>query len=91
MVLSIDFYWTRLIDGSPAAQLGISGMACKVNGVTVRAESSILELVEIVSGMAIADASCRSHLRLVMAPSSPCTRHVLENAAGSQAAIACEA
>ena len=43
----------------------------------MRAESSILGLVEIVGGVAIAaavreigDSSCRSHLRSVMAPSS---------------------
>ena len=42
----------------------------------MRAESSILGLVEIVGGVAIsagvreiADSSCRSHLRSVMAPS----------------------
>ena len=43
----------------------------------MRAESSILGLVEIVGGVAIAaavreigDSSCRSHLGSVMAPSS---------------------
>ena len=43
----------------------------------MRAESSALGLVEIVGGVAIAvavreiaDSSCRSHLRSVMAPSS---------------------
>ena len=48
-------------------------MACQVTGVTMRAESSILGLVEIVSGVTIAaavreivDSSCRSHLRSVM-------------------------
>ena len=68
------------------AQLGISGMACYATGVTMRAESSILEMVEIVGGVAIAaavreiaDSSCRSHLRSVLAASCllhglPCTR-----------------
>ena len=52
-------------------------MACYVTGVMMRAESSMLGLVEIVGGLAIAaavseiaDSSCRSHLRSVMAPSS---------------------
>ena len=51
-------------------------MACWVTGVMMRAGSSILGLVEIVGGVAIAAAvreiantSCRSHLRSVMAPS----------------------
>ena len=63
----------------------------------MRAESSILGLVEIVGGEAIAaavreiaDSSCRSHLRSVMAPAASCTRHMFENAAGSLAAMACE-
>ena len=65
-------------------------MACKVTGVMMRAESSILGIVEIVGGVAIAaavrenaDLGCRSHLRSVMAPN--CLKHasVLENAAGS--------
>ena len=50
-------------------------MACYVTGVMMHAESSILGLVEIVGGVAIAAAvretavsSCRSHLRSVMAP-----------------------
>ena len=52
-------------------------MACSsVTDVMMRAESSILGLVEIVGGVAIAaaireiaDSSCRSHLRSIMAPS----------------------
>ena len=51
-------------------------MACYVTGVMMRAESSILGLVEIVGGVAIAaavreiaDSSCRSHLGSVMASS----------------------
>ena len=58
------------------AQLGISGMARKVTGVMMRADSSILGLVETVGGVAIAaavreiaDSRCRPHLRSVMAPS----------------------
>ena len=52
-------------------------MAGYVTGVMMRAEFSILGLVEIVGGVAIAaavreiaDSSCRSHLGSVMAPSS---------------------
>ena len=59
-------------------------MACWVTGVMMRAESSILGSVETVGGVAIAVAvrtSDRSWL-----PAASCTRHVLENAAGSQAA-----
>ena len=51
------------------AQLGISGIARSATDVTIRAKSSILELVETADGMAIAapvretaDSSCRSHL-----------------------------
>ena len=65
----------------------------------MHAEFSILRSVEIVSRVAIAaavreiaDACCRSHLRSVITPS--CLLHasrVLENAAGSLAAMACEA
>ena len=60
-----------MIDGPPVAQLGISGMVCKATGVTMRPESSIVELGEIASGVAIAasvsevsdsDSSCRSVL-----------------------------
>ena len=67
--------------------------------MTVRADSSILGLVEIVGGVAITAAvreigdarvlvrtSDRSWL-----PAASCTPHVLENAAGSPAAMACEA
>ena len=51
------------------AQLGISGIAREATDVTMRAESSILELVETSDGVVIAapnheiaDSSCRSHL-----------------------------
>ena len=73
-------------------------MACYVTGVMMRAEFSILGLVEIVGGVAIAaavreigDSSCRSHSDRSWLPAASCTRHVLENAAGSLAAMACEA
>ena len=54
----------------------------------MRAEFSIFGLVEILGGVAIQVAvrtSDRSWL-----PAASCTRHVLENAAGSLAAMACE-
>ena len=58
----------------------------------MRAESGILGILEIVGGVAIAaavreigDSSCRSWL-----PAASCMRHVLENAAGSLTAMACE-
>ena len=61
---------------------------------------SSIELVEIANGMAIAaavreiaDSSCRSHLRLVVAPS--CLLHGITSTrtllGGSLAAMACEA
>ena len=64
----------------------------------MRAESSILGLVEIVGGVAIAAAVCERLLIQVTVrtsdrswlPAASCTRHVLENAAGSLAAMACE-
>ena len=64
----------------------------------MRAESSILGFVEIVGGVAIAaavreigDSSCRTHTSdRSWLPAASCTRHVLENAAGSLAAMACE-
>ena len=66
----------------------------------MRAEFSILGLVEIVGGVAIAaafreigDSSCRSVRTSDRSwlPAASCTRHVLENAVGSLAAMACEA
>ena len=60
----------------------------------MRAESNILGSVETVGGVAIAAAvreNADSHLRSVMAPTASCMRHVLENAAGSLAAMACAA
>ena len=54
--------------------LGISGMACKTTGVTIRPESSIVELGELASGVAIvasvseiSDSRCHSDLRSVKA------------------------
>ena len=65
----------------------------------MRAESSILELVETANGVAIAapvreieNSSCRSHLRSVVAASLPPARPpVHEKAVWSQAAMASEA
>ena len=58
------------------AQLGISGMACWATGVMMRPESSILELWEIASEVAIAasvseisDSSRSLDLRSVRRPS----------------------
>ena len=64
---SKHFYWTWLIDWPPAAQLGISCMACLVTGVMMRAEFSILGLVEIVGEVAIA-AAVRWWFKLPFAP-----------------------
>ena len=64
----------------------------------MRAESSTLGLVEIVGGVAIA-AAVREIAEIQVAvrtsdrswlPAASRTRHVLENAAGSLAAMACE-
>ena len=55
----------------------------------MRAESSILGLVEIVGGEAIA-AAVREIADRSWLPAASCTRHVLENAAGSLSAMACE-
>ena len=74
-------------------------MARYMAGVMMRAESSIPGSVKIVDGVAnaaavreIANSSCRSHLRSrSWLPAASCTRHVLENAVRSQAAVACEA
>ena len=64
----------------------------------MRAESSILGLVAIVGGVAIAAAFTRLLIQVAVRtsdrswlPAASCTRHVLENAAGSLAAMACEA
>ena len=67
----------------------------------MRAEFSILGLVEIVGGVAIAAALLPFARLLIQVavrtsdrswlPAASCTRHVLANAAGSQAAMACEA
>ena len=54
----------------------------------MRPESSFIEFEEIASGVAIA-ASVSEIAEGV--PSASCTRQVLEIAAGSQAAMACEA
>ena len=63
----------------------------------MRVESSILGLVEIVGGVAIA-AAVREIAEIQVAvrtwswlPAASRTRHVLENADGSLAAMACEA
>ena len=62
------------------------------------AESSILGLVGVVGGVAIAaavrkiaDSSCLRTSDRSWLPAASCTRHVLENAAGSVAAMTCEA
>ena len=81
-----------------SSELVIIGMACQVTGVMMRAESSILELVEMVSGMAnaaafreIYDSSCRSHLRSVVAPTCTASRAREGSWELLYAAIACEA
>ena len=73
-------------------------MARYVTGVMMRAESSILGLVEIVGGVAIAAAVREIAVQVAICtldrswpPAASCTRHVLENEAGSQAAMTCEA
>ena len=64
----------------------------------MRAESCILGLVEIVGGVAIAAAVRELLVQVAVRtsdrswlPAASCTRHVLENAAESLAAMACEA
>ena len=80
------------------AQAGISGVACQqATGVTMRPECSIFELREIASGVAIAVFGALLFKLPFGAqigqgvPAASCTHHVLKNAAGSQAAMACEA
>ena len=65
----------------------------------MRPESSIVELGEIASGVALAAfVSERSLIQVAVRssdrsglPVASCARPVLENAVGSQAAMACEA
>ena len=76
-------------------------MTCWATGVMMRPESSIVKLGEIASDKRSGDCCIRSWdlgFKLPFGPqigkgvsAASCTRHVLENAAGSQAAIACEA
>ena len=56
----------------------------------MRAEFSILGLVEIAGGVAIAAAVREIAAVRSWLPAASCTRHVLENAAGSLGAMACE-
>ena len=73
------------------AQIGISRIACLATDVIMLAKSSILELVEIANGVAIAAA-----VREIAPPIGrgcqppPAQPHVHEIALWSQAAMACE-